>query len=89
MQENQSLLNALAGSDKAIVTNIPGTTRDVLTAQIEIEGVPVVITDTAGIRDTPSDEIEAMGIKKAIEELKESRYCDFYVRLVQQFLQML
>lgn len=59
-----SLLNALAGSDKAIVTNIPGTTRDVLTVQIEIEGVPVVITDTAGIRDTPSDEIEAIGIKK-------------------------
>lgn len=67
-----SLLNALAGSDKAIVTNIPGTTRDVLTAQIEIEGVPVVITDTAGIRDTPSDEIEAIGIKKAIEELKKA-----------------
>src|SRR5574344_1865723 len=67
-----SLLNALSGSEKAIVTNIPGTTRDVLTAQIENEGVPVVITDTAGIRDTPSDEIEAIGIKKAIEELKKA-----------------
>ncbi len=67
-----SLLNALSGDDKAIVTNIPGTTRDVLTAQIEIEGVPVVITDTAGIRDTPSDEIEAIGIKKAINELKKA-----------------
>lgn len=67
-----SLLNALSGTDKAIVTNIPGTTRDVLTAQIEISGVPVVITDTAGIRDTPSDEIEAIGIKKAIEELKKA-----------------
>ena len=67
-----SLLNALSGTDKAIVTNIPGTTRDVLTAQIEINGVPVVITDTAGIRDTPSDEIEAIGIKKAIEELKKA-----------------
>lgn len=67
-----SLLNALAGAEKAIVTNIPGTTRDVLTAQVEIEGVPVVITDTAGIRDTPSDEIEAIGIRKAIEELKKA-----------------
>ncbi len=67
-----SLLNALSGDDKAIVTNIPGTTRDVLTAQIEIEGVPVIITDTAGIRDTPSDEIEAIGIKKAINELKKA-----------------
>ena len=67
-----SLLNALAGADKAIVTNIPGTTRDVLTAQIEVEGVPVIITDTAGIRDTPSDEIEAIGIQKAIDELKKA-----------------
>ncbi len=67
-----SLLNALAGSDKAIVTNIPGTTRDVLTAQVEVEGVPVTITDTAGIRDKPSDEIEAIGIQKAIDELKKA-----------------
>ena len=67
-----SLLNALAGSDKAIVTNIPGTTRDILTAQIEIEGVTVTITDTAGIRETPSDEIEAIGIRKAIEELRKA-----------------
>lgn len=67
-----SLLNALSGSEKAIVTNIPGTTRDVLTAQIEIKGVPVVITDTAGIRDKPSDQIEEIGIKKAIEELKKA-----------------
>ena len=74
-----SLLNALAGSDKAIVTNIPGTTRDVLTASIEIEGVPVVITDTAGIRDTPSDEIEAIGIKKAIEELKKANLVLFMI----------
>ncbi len=67
-----SLLNALAGVEKAIVTNIPGTTRDVLSAEIEIEGVPVNITDTAGIRDKASDEIEAIGIEKAIDELKKA-----------------
>lgn len=65
-----SLLNALAGADRAIVTNIPGTTRDVLTVNIEIGGIPVTITDTAGIRNQPSDEIEAIGIKRALDELK-------------------
>ena len=74
-----SLLNALAGVEKAIVTNIPGTTRDVLSADIEIEGVPVTITDTAGIRDTPSDEIEAIGIKKATDEVKKSDLILFMV----------
>ena len=67
-----SLLNALSGTERAIVTNIPGTTRDLLTADIEIDGVPVTITDTAGIRDTPSDEIEAIGIRKAVSALKQA-----------------
>lgn len=67
-----SLLNALSGTERAIVTNIPGTTRDLLTADIEINGVPVTITDTAGIRDTPSDEIEAIGIRKAVSALKQA-----------------
>lgn len=74
-----SLLNALAGVEKAIVTNIPGTTRDTLSLDIEIGGIPVTITDTAGIRDTPSDEIEAIGINKAIEELSKADLVLFMV----------
>ncbi len=67
-----SLLNALAGTDQAIVTNIPGTTRDVLSVNIEIGGIPVVITDTAGLRANPGDEIEAIGIQRALKELKKA-----------------
>ncbi len=67
-----SLLNALAGADKAIVTNIPGTTRDVLSVNIEIGGIPAVITDTAGLRGDPADEIEAIGIRRAVAELKKA-----------------
>lgn len=65
-----SLLNAMAGADKAIVTNIPGTTRDVLTVNLEFEGIPLTMTDTAGLRNEPADEIEAIGISRALHELK-------------------
>jgi len=63
-----SLLNALAGADRAIVTDIPGTTRDVLREQIDLDGVPVHIADTAGIRET-EDRIEAEGVRRAREAL--------------------
>ncbi len=58
-----SLLNALACEDKAIVTEVPGTTRDVVEARIEIQGICVTLLDTAGVRHEP-DPIEAMGINK-------------------------
>ena len=66
-----SLLNALAGVDRAIVTDIPGTTRDVLREQIELDGVPVHIADTAGIRET-QDRIEAEGVRRAREALADA-----------------
>ena len=60
-----SLFNRLAGAGRAIVTDIPGTTRDLLTEVIDIHGIPVTVVDTAGIRERPSDSIEAEGIARA------------------------
>ncbi len=63
-----SLLNRLAGEERAIVTALPGTTRDALREAIQIEGVPIVIVDTAGLRDS-RDEIERLGMARTREEL--------------------
>ncbi len=63
-----SLLNRLAGYDAAIVTAVPGTTRDVLRERIEIDGLPLHVLDTAGLRESP-DEVEAEGIRRAHREL--------------------
>lgn len=59
-----SLLNALAREDAAIVSPIPGTTRDVLRARVSLDGMPLEVVDTAGLRAQP-DEIEAEGIRRA------------------------
>jgi len=66
-----SLLNRLAGYDAAIVTPVPGTTRDVLRERIEIDGLPLHILDTAGLRESP-DEIEAEGIRRAHREIAQA-----------------
>jgi tRNA modification GTPase len=66
-----SLLNRLAGEERAIVTPVPGTTRDALREPVQIEGVPLVIVDTAGLRDA-SDEIERLGIARTQRELERA-----------------
>lgn len=63
-----SLLNALAGVDRAIVTDVPGTTRDVLHETVRVEGVELTLVDTAGLREA-SDAIEREGIRRARGEL--------------------
>jgi tRNA modification GTPase len=63
-----SLMNALTGQDSAIVTHIPGTTRDVLRAQVELDGLPLHIVDTAGLREA-NDEVEREGVRRARDEI--------------------
>jgi tRNA modification GTPase len=66
-----SLLNALAARDTAIVSAIPGTTRDVLRERIHIDGMPLHIVDTAGLRES-RDEIESEGIRRAREQMQRA-----------------
>ena len=66
-----SLLNALAGKDSAIVTEIAGTTRDILNEQINLDGMPLHITDTAGLRQS-ADIVEQEGIRRALLAVKNA-----------------
>ncbi len=66
-----SLFNSLVGHGRAIVTGIPGTTRDTLTESIGVDGVPVLLIDTAGIR-TSNDEIESIGVERARQEAADA-----------------
>ena len=59
-----SLINAIAGTDRAIVTDIPGTTRDHIDVPLALSGLPLLLTDTAGLRDT-DDRVELMGVQRA------------------------
>ena len=66
-----SLFNGLVERERAIVTDIPGTTRDTLTEAIDLDGIPVVLTDTAGLRDTV-DGIETLGIERTRRAMGDS-----------------
>jgi len=66
-----SLLNGLLNQSRAIVTDIPGTTRDSISEEFQIQGVPIRLVDTAGLRET-EDQVEKLGIKRSLSELAKA-----------------
>ncbi len=78
-----SLMNAILGKKRAIVTEIAGTTRDIIDENIIINGIPVTLTDTAGLRECasaiPEDVIEAEGIRLAVEAMNDSDICLYVI----------
>jgi len=66
------LLNAVSKRDVAIVTDTPGTTRDIIEVSVELNGMPFNIKDTAGLRNNSTDEIELIGISRAKQALEEA-----------------
>ncbi len=74
-----SLLNALAGRDVAIVSDVPGTTRDAVETNLDLNGHKVIVTDTAGVRHDVADPVEAEGIRRSKQHAEE---CDFVVLVV-------
>ena len=77
-----SLLNALLGFGRAIVTDIPGTTRDTLEESMDISGFPVILTDTAGLRDA-ADPVEKIGVDRAKAELRRADVVIFLADLTE------
>ncbi len=73
-----SLLNRLLGKERAIVTDIPGTTRDIIEETVNIRGIPLILTDTAGLRET-WDPVEKIGVKKTRETLAGAEMILFVV----------
>lgn len=71
-----SLINAIVKRNVAIVSDIAGTTRDVIETYVDIQGFPVIFSDTAGLRET-SDEIEQIGVKLAKDKIAEADFCLF------------
>ncbi len=67
-----SLMNALLGQDRAIVTDIPGTTRDTLDSEVEWDGIRYLLTDTAGLRDSP-DPVEKIGVERAKNAIRSGQ----------------
>ncbi len=75
-----SLLNTLLQEERALVTAIPGTTRDTIEEYVDIEGVPVRIVDTAGIRDN-AEEVEELGIQRAKQQIQQADLVLFMIDL--------
>lgn len=74
-----SLMNALLGRARAIVSDIPGTTRDSIEEAFEVDGIPVRLADTAGLRDSAADKIEAEGIARSESLIRDA---DLHLRVV-------
>jgi tRNA modification GTPase len=73
-----SLVNRLLQKDRAIVTDIPGTTRDVIEDTINIQGIPIILSDTAGMHET-NDPVESIGIEKTLDHVRSSDLVLFMV----------
>ncbi len=78
-----TLLNALAGFDRAIVTDIPGTTRDIITEEINVDGILLNVMDTAGIRQT-ADVVEQMGVQRAKDSVKDADLVLYVLSLAEE-----